>query len=833
MTKFFGERAGSGHGDRRIVHRVCPFCEATCGLAVEVEGDSIVTVRGDKEDPFSRGYICPKAYGLKELYHDPDRLRQPVRRTANGWMEVTWEEAYNEVASRLIAIREQYGNDAIGMYQGNPVVHDLGALLYRAVLQRALSSRSLFNASAIDTLPKIVQTGLMFGRHFPTGVPVPDIDRTHYLLIVGANPVVSHGSLMTMPDAPGRLKAVTARGGRLVVVDPRRTETAKIASEHHFIRPGRDAVFLLALVHTLFEEGLVDLGAAAGLVGGLDTVEAVAREFAPESVADSCGISAPVIRRIARELAAAESAACYGRLGTCVQEFGTLATWGCDLVNILTGNLDRPGGVMFPKPAAPLDPALPKGKGFEIGRWKSRVSGQPEVEGLIPSSTMAEEMLTPGDGQVRAMILLMTNPVRSAANSAQLEEAFSRLDFLVAVDFYINETTRHAHVILPTPSPAELASYEIGFYQLSVRNVAKWSWPVVPAPPGSPETWEVLANLGARLMGLGGMPTNVVDDFIFRKFAEGAIDENCPWPGLTVDEAVEKLDGAIGPARIVDMLLRIGPHGEGFGRRPDGLTLARVQAAAHGIDLGPLQPRLREVINTESGVIDLAPPTMTNDLARLRARMAKRAPDIVLVGRRDLRCSNSFMHNLPALVKGRDRCTLQISPQDAGRIGLEDGSTARVTSRAGSVVAPVEVTEDLMPGVVSLPHGWGHDVQDARLRVAKTHPGVNANVLTDDRAYDEASGTAVLFGTPVTLESLTRRDADGHDDQVELYRVGSQEGVGAAVDEEHRAAAETRVGAEKKRDRGGDPSGISESTERNGEATDGGPERGMVEPVLE
>jgi anaerobic selenocysteine-containing dehydrogenase len=736
---------------RRTVHRVCPFCEATCGLAVEVEGESIVAVRGDKDDPFSRGYICPKAYGVKELYHDPERLRRPVRRTPDGWQEISWEAAYEEVASRLIAIRDQYGSDAIGMYTGNPVVHDLGALLYRPVLQRALGSRSMFNASAIDTLPKIVQTGLMFGRHFPTAVPVPDIDRTDYLLIVGANPVISHGSLMTMPDAPGRLKRVLERGGKLVVIDPRRSETAKIASEHHFIRPATDAAFLLALVHTLFAEDLVDLRAAEGLVGGLDDVRRVAEEFAPESVADYCGVPAAEIRRIAREFAAAPSAACYGRLGTCVQQFGTLASWGCDLVNLLTGNLDRAGGVMFTTPAAPIEAALPKGKGFTFGRWKSRVSGQPEVGGMIPSSTMAEEMLTPGDGQVRAMILLMTNPVRSAANSAQLDEAFAGLDFLVAVDFYINETTRHAHLILPTPSPAEMANYEVGLYLLSVRNVAKWSWPVTSSTPDMPETWEVLSNIGARLMGLNGVPAKAVDDFILRRFAEGAIEGQCPWPGLTVDEIVEKLGDAIGPDRIVDMLLRLGPYGDGFGRRPGGLTLAAVQAAPHGIDLGPLQPRLREVINTESGVIDLAPPTMLNDLDRLRAHMAQYAGDLLLIGRRDLRCSNSFMHNLPALVKGRDRCTLQVSPQDATRIGLAHGGAARITSRVGSVVAPVEITDDLMPGVVSLPHGWGHDVDAARLSVAKAHAGVNTNVLTDDRAYDEASGTAVLFGTPVTV----------------------------------------------------------------------------------
>lgn len=509
----------------RTVARVCPFCEATCGLSVEVDGDRIAGVRGDKQDPFSNGFLCPKAYGLKELYHDPDRLRRPVRRVGDDWQEISWDEAYDEVARRLADIRDRHGNDTVGTYTGNPVIHDLGAMLYRPVLQRALASRAQFNSAAIDTLPKIVQTGLMFGRPFPMAVPVPDIDRTDYLLIVGANPAISHGSLMTMPDAPGRLKGVVERGGKVVVIDPRRTETAKLASRHHFIRPGSDAAFLLALVHTLFAEDLVSLGPADGMVAGLDEVEAVAARFDPDSVAAHCGIAAGEIRAIAREMAAAESAACYGRLGTCVQEFGTLATWACDLLNILTGNLDRPGGVLFTRPAAPIDAALPREVGFEIGRWQSRVSGRPEVGGLIPSSTMAEEMLTEGDGQVRAMVLMMTNPVRSAANSAELERAFAGLDFLVAIDFYINESTRFADLILPTPSPAEQPCYEVGLYNLSVRNVAKWSWQAVPTLPGAPDTWQVFLNIGARLMGFDGMPEQAVDDFVLRTFVEGALDE--------------------------------------------------------------------------------------------------------------------------------------------------------------------------------------------------------------------------------------------------------------------------------------------------------------------
>jgi anaerobic selenocysteine-containing dehydrogenase len=735
----------------RTVYRVCPFCEATCGVSIEVERNRIVTVRGDKEDPFSRGFICPKAYGLKELYHDPDRLRRPIRRTAAGWEEISWQEAYAEVAARLLEVREKYGRDSIGLYSGNPIVHDL-AFLYLPVLMRALASRSVFNAAAIDTLPKVVQTGLMFGGPFPATVPVPDIDRVHHLLIIGANPAVSHGSLMTMPDAPGRLRGVIERGGKVVVIDPRRTETAKLASEHHFIKPGADAAFLLSIVHTLFEEGLTKLGAANGMVNGLETVDHVARGFAPESIAEFCGIAAVEIRRLAREFAGAESAACYGRLGTCVQEFGTLASWGVDLVNILTGNLDRSGGVMFPKAAAPIT-AFGKAKPFAFGRWKSRVSGQPEVNDQIPSSTMAEEMLTPGQGQVRAMILLMTNPLRSAANSGELERAFAGLDFLVAVDFYLNETTRYAHLILPTPSPADQPCYEFGLYHLPVRNVAKWSSQAATPTPELPPAWEVLLQLAAILTGMKERSIREIDDIVFASTATKVVSKS-GWPGLELEGVLAELRGSIGPERVVDLLLRVGPYGDGFGRRPGGLTLAKVREFEHGIDLGPLQPRLPEIINTESGRIELAPKTMIDDVPRLHARIATYGDRVVLIGRRNLRTSNSFMHNLPALMKGRERCTLQVSPADAARRGLVNGRCARITSSVASVVAPVEISEDLMPGVVSLPHGWGHDVAQARLAVAKAHPGVNANLLTDNRAYDTASGTAVLFGTPVTIEPV-------------------------------------------------------------------------------
>jgi anaerobic selenocysteine-containing dehydrogenase len=740
--------------ERRLVPRVCPFCEATCGVVIEVDRDSILSVRGDKNDPFSRGFICPKAYGIKELYEDPDRLRRPLRRTPLGWREISWQEAYDLIRARLLETRSRYGNNAIGMYLGNPIVHDK-SFLYANILARALNSRSVFNASAIDTLPKEIQTGLMFGGPFPATVPVPDIDHTRYLLVIGANPAVSHGSLATMPDAPGRLRGVIRRGGKVVVIDPRRTETARIATEHHFIVPGTDAAFLLTLVHVIAGEGLIRLGPAEGLVNGLDDVLRIAAEFAPERVAGWCGIPAPEIRRIAREFAAAEAAVCYGRLGTCVQRFGTLASWGVDLVNVLTGNLDRPGGAMFPQAAAPIT-VLAGDQPFEFGRWKSRVSGQPEVGGMIPSSTMAEEILTPGEGQVRAMILLMTNPLRSAANSAALEEAFSRLDFLVAIDFYLNETTRHADLILPTPSAAEQANYEFGLYHLSVRNVAKWSFPAVPAPADSPAAWEIMVQIAGALMGLEGLDTRQIDDAIFARIASSAVSKLPQWTGLTADEIVAALAGSVGPERIFDMLIRLGPYGDGFGRRPDGLTLTRIKESRHGIDLGPLQPRLREVLNTKSGRIELAPRQIVDDVPRLRREMERSSPRerFLLIGRRNLRTSNSFMHNLPSLVKGRDRCTLQVSTRDAAGIGLEKGGFARVTSRVGSLFAPVEITDDLMPGVVSLPHGWGHDAEGTWLSVARAHAGVNANRLTDNQAYDAASGTAVLFGTPVSVEPV-------------------------------------------------------------------------------
>ncbi len=737
--------------DRRTVHRVCTLCEAICGISVEVEGDQIVTIRGDREDPFSKGYICPKAYALKGVYEDPDRLRHPVRRTADGWEEITWEEAYATTAERLLAIREAHGPDALAWWRGNPTVHDLGALAYWPMFQRAMG-RNYYSALTLDTAPRYVQVGLMFGGMLH--IPVPDLDRTQYLLVFGANPMASNGSLMSAPDVRRRLRAIQERDGRVVVVDPRRSETAGMGTEHVFIRPGMDAGMLLAMVHTMFEEDLLSLGRCDGLVDHLDHLERAVANYSPEAMGPVCGVEPDTIRRLTREFCAADGAACYGRLGTCVQEFGTLASWGIELVNILSGNLDSPGGVMFTKPAADISGVVSSGKGVEFDRYRTRVRGYGELFGQFPAAALAEEIETPGQGQIRGMVFLAGNPVCSAPNADRLDEALASLEFMVAIDFYINETTRHADIILPPVSSLQRPSYDLGLYNLAVRDMAKWSPPVFPAAPDAQHSWQVLLTLGKHLMGMGEIALESVDAFVLQQYCEMAIKEDTPWHGLTPDEAIAKLGDTPGPERILDLLLRVGPYGDGFGRHADGLTLAKLQADEHGLDLGPLKSQLPEKLNTPNGRIDLMPERIVNDLPRFNAALAGHArgnSDLVLIGRRHIRTINSWLGNIPSVVKGPDLCTLQVSEADAQRLQLETGGLARVTSRVGTVIAPVEVTDEMMAGVVSLPHGWGHDRAGVRMAVAQAHAGVNSNILTDDEAFDVPSNSTVLNGIPVTV----------------------------------------------------------------------------------
>ncbi len=733
----------------------CPLCEATCGLELTLGPDQrIEKVRGDRHDVFSRGFICPKGASLRALEEDPDRLRTPLVRRDGELRPATWEEALQEIARRLPPIIEAHGPNAVGVYLGNPGVHNLSLALYGRVLLKALRTRSVFTASTVDQMPKQVSVGHMFGTGL--SVPIPDVDRTDHMLILGANPLASNGSLMTAPDMRGRLRAIRARGGKVVVIDPRRTRTAAEADEHHFIRPGTDALLLAGMVHTLFDEGLVAPGRLSAHLNGLDDVRALTEGFAPEEVAGACAIPAAEIRRLARELAAAARAVVYGRIGTCTQEFGTLASWLVDVLNVLTGNLDREGGAMFPLAAASqtnAQGAPGQGRGVKFGRWVSRVRGLPEAYGELPVATMAEEIDTPGEGQVRALITIAGNPALSTPNSGRLAAALDGLDFLVCLDVYVNETSRHADVILPGPTPLRHSHYDLAFYQLSVRNVANYTPAVLEAEPGTPEEWETLLALTGIVTGQGAhADVDAIDRFVAVQTArrEVAMHQG-PLAGREAEELVDAVGDRRGPERLLDLLLRCGPYGDWFGAR-EGLTLAALEDAPHGVDLGALKPRIPEVLRTATGQIELAPEAIAADVPRLQAALARRANGgLVLIGRRLLRSNNSWMHNLEPLVRGKEACTAHVHPDDAARLGLRDGGSARASSRVGAIEVTVEVTDEVMPGVVSIPHGWGHDLDGVRMAVASAHPGVNSNTLADETLIDPLSGNAVLNGFAIEL----------------------------------------------------------------------------------
>jgi anaerobic selenocysteine-containing dehydrogenase len=747
-------------------YRTCPLCEAGCGLEITVRGrgpDAQVTrIRGDMADVFSKGFICPKGSTLKQLHDDPDRLRRPLVKRDGSFVEVDWPEAWREVERGLLAVIDRHGRESVAMYLGNPSAHSLSAMTFNRALLTALGGKHRFSASTVDQMPRQVAGGYVFGT--PVSVPVPDLDRTDHLLILGANPYASNGSLCTAPDFPGRIESIQARGGRVVVVDPRRTRTAEQADEWLPIRPGTDALFLAAIVSTLAGERLVDVGDhVRDHVRGVDAVIAACAPFTPDAVSAATGLSADQIRRAACELAAAPSAAVYGRIGTTVTEFGTTASWLIDVVNTLTGNLDRVGGSMFAMPVAggaTTRGSSRPGKGFRIGRGHTRVRGLPEVMGEYPAAALAEEITTPGDGRLRALVTVAGNPVVSTPNSVQLDAALADLEFMVSVDIYLNETTRHADVVLPSPSPLQRSHYDLLLLQFAVRNVANWSAPVLPLDDGQPDEWEILAKLALIAQGMGAdADVSIVDDLALDGLVRSVCNDTASvLHGRDPDEvlAAVRAEGRRGPDRLLDVMLQSGPFGAGYGAGPeDGASLALLEANPHGVDFGPLQPRIPEILRTPSGMVELDHPVLLADLERLAATLEEfAARAIVLVGRRDLRSNNSWMHNLAVLVRGEPRCTLHVHPDDAARHHLVDGAPVRVTSRVGSVEVPVHVTDTVRPGVVSLPHGWGHSHPDLRLRVAAEHAGVNSNILADHEALDPLSGTSVLNGIPVELAAV-------------------------------------------------------------------------------
>ncbi|MFL5843703.1 MAG: molybdopterin-dependent oxidoreductase [Solirubrobacteraceae bacterium] len=734
-------------GESRTAFRTCPLCEATCGLELTVNG-SVQKVRGDAQDVFSHGFLCPKGVSVKELHEDPDRVRTPLIKQADGsFAPATWGEAFALIEEKLTPILAEGGRNAAAVYLGNPSAHGLSPLIYGRVFVKALGTRNVFSASTVDQYPKQLACGLMFGNSL--SVPIPDLDRTSYFLCLGANPLASNGSLMTAPDVRGRLKGIQARGGKVVVVDPRVSRTAQAADEHLFIRPGADALFLAGLANTLFAEDLVDPGACGEWLSGVEEVRVLVEPFTADAVAAATGIPAAHVRRIARELAAADGGVVYGRIGTTTQTFGTTASWLIDVLNALTGNLDRPGGAMFPKGAAgaPNTKGAPgKGKGVAVGRWTSRVRGANEVLGEFPVACLAEEIETPGEGQVRALFTIGGNPVSSTPNVDRLTAAVASLDFMVSLDIYVNETTRHADVILPALSALEHSQYDLVFNQFAVRNIAKWSGPVFEPADNALDEWETLLKLTGIAAGAGAdADIEALDLMVATETARReTADPASPLSGQDPADVVTACAPWTGPERILDILLRSGPY---------ELSMDIVAAAPHGIDLGPLEPRLPEVLRTPSGMVELAPAEIVADVPRLRAALDAPADGMVLIGRRDLRSNNSWMHNLPLLVRGPVRCTAHVHPDDALRLGLIDGGLARVSSRAGAIEVPVEVTDRIMPGVVSIPHGWGHAVPGVDMAVAREHAGVNTNVLTDELDLEPITGTAILNGIPIVVEA--------------------------------------------------------------------------------
>jgi len=688
-------------------YRNCNLCEAICGIEITHQDGEILSIVGDKLDPFSRGHICPKAVALKDIYEDPNRLRTPIRRTADGWEEIGWDEAFDEAAAGILRVQELYGRDAVAVYQGNPSVHNLGTMLNGRELLKSLKTKNHYSATSVNQPPHHFAIWSIPGHQFL--IPVPDIDHTDHFLILGANPLASNGSLMTSPDIINRLEAIKKRGGKVVLIDPRKTETTRITDEHFCIKPSSDAFLLLAMVNTLFDEDLVDLGRLVDFTDGVEMLRTASREFTPVMAEPLTGIAAEEIKRITLEFAAAKSAVCYGRIGLSTQRFGGLCQWLINAINILTGNFDRQGGAMFTAPAVDLVQTSKSGDIYN--RWQSRMRKLPEFMGELPVAALAEEILTDGDGQVKALVTSCGNPVLSTPNGLQLDKALDGLDFMISIDIYLNETTRHANIILPPATNIESSHYDIIFNTFAVRNTAKYSGPLFPKKAGARYDWEIFQQLVHRL---GGKTEDLI-----------------PEP----------------PEVKLNLGLMFGKY---------QLSVEKLAASPNGVDLGELSSCLPGRLGTENKRIDIAPKIFLKDLDRLKTEATLEHNGdfpFSLIGRRHLRDCNSWMHNSERLMKGKDRCTLMINTVDAGRLNLNNGQMVRASSRVGTVKLPVEITDNIAVGVVSIPHGYGHKREGVVLDVASRHAGVSINDLTDETVIDELTGNAALSSVRVRIEA--------------------------------------------------------------------------------
>lgn len=719
-----------------ISFRACNLCEAICGLEIETDNRRVVSIRGDANDPLSHGHICPKGVALQDIYNDPNRLRQPVRKTAKGgWEPISWDAAFDEIAARTIAIRQQHSSESLAMYLGNPTVHNYGSLLFSRRLASAIGQPQMYSATSVDQLPHHFASSYMFGHSLL--IPIPDVDRTQFMLIIGANPIASNGSLMTAPGISTRLKAIRERGGKVVLIDPRRTETARVANEHYFIRPGEDVWLLAGILHVIFAEGLDNNGRLVSLSSELSVLKKLVADVTPEFSAKRTGFAMQTIYELAREFASSKSAVCYGRMGLSTQAHGGLCQWLVNALNIVTGNFDRPGGAMFTTPAVSV--VGRSSTRHKAGRWSTRVRGLPEFDGQLPVAALAEEILEPGNGQVRALFTVCGNPSLSTPNGIQMDRALKSLDLMVSVDIYINETTRHADFILPPPTGLEVDHYDLAFHSLAVRNTARYSPVTIPPEKETRTDWQILSELVKRIRPRNG--------------------------GLTgfKDRIVDRIMRCLGPAGIVDLGLKLGPYGAW--RSPfrwiSGLTLNRLKRHPHGIDLGPLQSLLPKCLRMPDGRVNLAPAVFAERFTAIK-EAANAEPldkmEFALIGRRHLRSCNSWMHNSERLTKGKDLCTLMMNPVDAEHLGLPNDERVLVKSQIGEVELPLEHSDSVMPGVVSIPHGYGHNRHGTHLTVAHTHAGVSVNDLTDDKIIDNLTGNAAFSGQRV---KVTLANPDG------------------------------------------------------------------------
>ncbi|MCB1176924.1 MAG: molybdopterin-dependent oxidoreductase [Leptospiraceae bacterium] len=705
----------------KTIYRACNLCEATCGLRFEFNDDNSISVKGDKEDPFSRGHLCAKGPEMLSIYNDPDRLKFPMKRTGDSWKQISWVEALSETATKLHEIQKKYGNDSVGIYLGNPNVHNYGSILFGPKFFGKLKTKNLFVATSVDQLPHHLTSHFLYRNHFL--IPIPDIERTKYFLILGGNPFASNGSMMTAPDIKKRLKEIQERGGKVVTIDPRKTETADFASDHIFIKPGTDIYFLLSMIHILFKENLIKNNHVLQLTKSIDELKSIAENFPPEDTENITGIKSEITYKITREFAKSESGVCYGRMGLSTQEFGTSCQWATNIINILTGNLDSPGGSMFTNPAA--DITNDKGSLDIFDRYRSRIRNLPEYNGEFPVAIMADEILTPGQGQIKTLITSAGNPVLSTPNGTKLDKALSELEFMVSIDFYLNETTRNANIILPPTSALEHDHYDLVFNVFAVRNNAKYSIPVFDPPEGTLHDWQILSDLAKRM---------------------DLLNKGKPLPDTVVESKIK-------PTDFLNHWLTAGTYGKSH-----ELNVKKLEENPHGIDLGPLQKNLPEKLRTEDKKINLVPEPIAKDFDRILKRkielIGNNSDQLLLIGRRHLRNNNSWMHNIPKLMTGKNRCTILIHPEDAKKLNISNEENILVKSNKGEIQIEAEISDKIMQGVVSIPHGFGHNKKGIKLSTAGKFAGVSINDLTDEERIDEVSGNAAFSGTPVSIKKL-------------------------------------------------------------------------------